>query len=280
MAPWLRRLAREPVVHFALGAALLVSLDRALTAHRTRADTRPTITVTARDLDALRERFRSTTGRAPGAADDRALVDGFVRDEALVREARARGLDRDDPAVRDRLRQVMRFVLDAQPVDEPDDTALAAWMRAHEDRFRRAPTVAFDQVAFSRASRGERAESDARAALATLADDEPIERAMTRGDVFPRGASFVPLRFHETAAAFGWDLARALDDAPLGHWRGPFASPFGWHLVRVRTRDAGGLPALSAVRDEVRRQWIDERRATLAREATDALVRRYTVVRP
>lgn len=273
-----RSLLREPVLHFALGALALAGVDRAL-AHRRHPDVpaRPRIVVSAATVAALRAGAATTAGAAP--VDERGLVDAWVRDEALAREALARGLDVGDPVIRRRLVQKMLFVLEADNAPpEPDDAALRRWLTAHASEYHRAATVAFEQVFFDRARRRD-AHADATAALAAMAPDEPLDRALPRGDASPRGGSVPALRFADVTRLFGYDLARLVDTAPVGRWQGPVASPQGWHLVRVTTRDPGGDLAFDAVRDDVRRRWRDERREQLLQAAIARVLSRYEVQR-
>lgn len=266
------------MLHFALGALAILALDR-VTSKRPTAPSRPRITISSAAIANLRADFEAQRRRPATPDDERALVDEYVRDEVLAREALARHLDDGDAVIRRRLVQKMQFLLDAQPVDEPDDATLARWLDAHREEFRHAPSVSFALLLFSRERRGDAAERDARAALAAMPADEAPERAITRADPFLRGVSFTSMRFADVTEMLGYDVARALDALPLGRWQGPIEGPRGWHLARVTSRDPGGVSPLSAVRTEVRRRFVEERRATLAREATERLVRGYEVVR-
>jgi len=202
----------------------------------------------------------------------------FVREEALVREALARGLGDGDAVIRQRLVQKVTFLLEAEATpEEPDDATLQRWLDAHADDYHRVATVSFEQVFFSRERRGASAEGDARAALQALVPDEPVASAQLRGDPSLAGPTLPGRRFADVTRAFGYAFASALDGVTPGAWRGPIASPQGWHLVRVTGRDPGGAQALAAVRGDVRRRWMDERRAALVRVAEERVVRRYAV---
>jgi hypothetical protein len=201
-----------------------------------------------------------------------------VREEALVREALARGLGEGDPVIRQRLVQKLTFLLEAEATpDEPDDGTLQRWLDAHAAQYRRLPSVSFEHVFFSRRRRGAAAATAARTALATMPPDEPLPHALARGDPHPAGAS-LPLRtFADVTQSFGYGFARALDDVAPGAWHGPLESPEGWHLVRVTARDPGGPARLADVRADVRRRWIEARRTELVHDAIERIVRRYEV---
>jgi hypothetical protein len=246
-------------VHFALGALALVALEAAA-ARRGRppvAPPRPSLTAaarSARDVD--------------------------PREEALVREALARGLGDGDPVIRQRLVQKLTLLLEAESDPaEPDDVTLQRWLDEHPDDYRRIATVSFEHIFFDRARRGERGDLDARSALASLRDGEPLAAAWLRGDPHPAGPSLPLRRFADVTRSFGYAFARALDDLPAGAWRGPLPSPAGWHLVRVTARDPGGPARLAEVRAAVRRRVLDAQREALVRAAVERVVRRHTAAR-
>ena len=65
----------------------------------------------------------------------------------------------------------------------------------------------------------------------------------------------------EIARQFGDVFAAKLGVLPSGRWQGPVESAFGVHLVFVSERKEGRMPALTDVRDAVRREWDEARRA-------------------
>ncbi len=123
-----KRLLREPLVHFlAIGAALFLAFAG------TGGGASGRIVVTRARIGSLVAGFQRTWQRPPTAREMQGLIDGFVREEAAVREATATGLDRDDPVVRRRLRQKLESLAeeraDATAVPDP---AAAADLRKRE----------------------------------------------------------------------------------------------------------------------------------------------------
>jgi hypothetical protein len=103
------RVLQAPLVHFlAIGGALL--------ALRTWWDPardvapRPRIVIDAADVGRLRETWAAEHGAPPGAAAEAALVRDAIDEEVLYHEAVARGFDRRDPAVQERLVRLGGFV--------------------------------------------------------------------------------------------------------------------------------------------------------------------------
>ena len=99
----------------------------------------------------------------------------------------------------------------------------------------------------------------------------------TLGDPFLRGRE---LRLHsqsEIAGIFGPQFAAAVMQLPENVWSQPIRSTFGAHVVRVTEKKPGTPPALATMRQRVERDWKDERRQELNREARARLRQRYVV---
>jgi hypothetical protein len=262
---------REPLVHVVVLGMLVFGLHRWVAPPKASQE----IVVPADALAGLRDDFRRRTGRMPSATDEQALVDAYVNDEILVREGLALGLDRGDVVVRRRLIQKMELLLEnTEPVPAPTDAELAAYLAAHPARYASPPRVSFTHVFVSAQRAGDRVGREAEALRTQL--DAGADPA-TLGDPFLRGRDF---RLHaqaELASIFGAPFATEVMALPEGVWSAPLRSTFGLHLVRVSEKRAGTAPELSAVREQVEREWRVERRAALDRETRARLRARYVV---
>lgn len=253
----LGRFLRAPMLHFlVLGAGLflLSSLVRG-----PEAAPGDRIHVDAMRVEQLAQEFASTWQRTPTRQKLDGLVDEFVREEVYYREAIAMGLHRDDTVVRRRMRQKLEFLShDVGPVVEPDDAALARHLAAHADAYRIEPRLALRQVFVSRDRRGHAALVDARALLARLAADSA---AASAGDSSLTPASFPLSSLREIGRVFGGTFAAKVAKLAPGRWSGPVESGFGLHLVFVEQHESGRPARLDEVREAVRSDWRDARRA-------------------
>jgi PPIC-type PPIASE domain len=270
------RWAREPLVQFlAIGALLFGLFD--WWGGRGPGGTR--IVVTPGQVETLVAGFIRTWHRPPTEPELKTLVDEHVREEVAAREATALGLDRDDAVVRRRLRQKLEFLaedsLDATP---PTDAELQAWLDAHPALFRREPRLTFRQVFLSPERRKASLEADARSLREHLAREGPDARIDTLGDSVmledevrgaPRG---------DVARLFGDGFAEEILKVDPGRWAGPIRSGYGLHLVLVREREDGRLPALAEVRPQLEREVIADRRRRQIDAMYARLLERYRVV--
>jgi hypothetical protein len=263
---------REPLVHFlALGAALF--LWYGVSGGGPAAGNR--IVVTPGQIDQMIEIFGKTWQRPPTPQEVRGLIDDYVREEVMFREAMAMGLDRDDTIIRRRLRQKIEFLAeDLVPPADPTDEQLQQFLTENPELFRIDARVSFRHIYFGRDRRGDAVADDASKALDRLrTGGDPA----AVGDPIPMPEDFESVSGRDVSGLFGQDFGRALIQEEVGRWTGPLESGYGLHLVLVREIEPGRLPELSEAREAVEREWSSARR----REANDAfyrtLLEQYTV---
>ncbi|MBI4516008.1 MAG: peptidyl-prolyl cis-trans isomerase [Deltaproteobacteria bacterium] len=266
-----RRWASEPLLHFFVLGVVVLGGYRwiAPTQLSNRIELSPAV------INGLRQDHVRRAGALPTAEEEAAMVERFVDQEVLYREALALGLDRGDIIVRRRLVQKMEFLTeDLEPVAEPTEAELQAYMDTHAERYHVPARVSLEQVFASSERSGDRTAATAQQLRAQLLGGaEPA----ALGDPFVRGRAFTLLTERDLAAIFGTVFARQVMDLAVGTWSEPLASSYGLHLVRVSQHQPGFLPALGASREQVRRDWLEARRAAVNRAALDRLRRRYDI---
>src|SRR6516225_6590729 len=124
MCSFLRRLLAEPFLHFVALGALIFAAQAVLQHDPLRVE------VSAADIERLRGLALKQWGHEPDAARMNEMVQDFVREEVLYREAVAQGLERDDVVVRRRLAQKMEFVAQ-DGLRAPSDDELRAFYAVH-----------------------------------------------------------------------------------------------------------------------------------------------------
>jgi len=268
----MRRLLGEPMLHFVLiGIALFAAYQ-----WRAPADSDGSrIVVTQGVVDDLVTQHVAAKGREPSSAELNHLVESYVRDEILYREGVKLGLDRDDLVVKRRVRQKIELIAEEEASTQaPTDAELSAYLAANPARFLQPAVVTFDQVFLGESTRGPAvvpAVSVTREALRKGADPQELGKP-----------TLLPSRMTQTAADlvardFGDVFAAALVKAPIGEWTGPIDSSFGSHYVRVSDRTPAAAPALAAVREQVAREWENERRQRARADAYARMRGEYEV---
>ena len=276
---------KDPFVHFlvlGLGLFVLFALvsDDALTDAR----------LIEVDEEALREFLQNRSGAAArldtlsDAARER-LIDDYVREEALYRQALALGMDKTDYVIKRRLVQSIEFITEdlANSVPAASVADLEEHFEANRERYAIEPSVTFTHVFFDAARHSaKRARELATTKLAELNRARvPFVQAPAHGDRFLYLVNYVERRPAFIASHFGEPMAQALFDlTPDGRtWVGPFESPYGQHVVLLIRKVEGRAPQFAEVAARVRDDV--ERAASLAlkNQAVQAIVDTYEVNR-
>lgn len=259
---WWKAIAREPLVHFLAVGAVLFALDARHAAPRPT----PTVTPAAEPkspepgtirIDADRRRLLAAAaerrvGRPPTPAEIDAEIAAWIDEDVLYREAIARGLDKDDPIVHERIASRMSYVLEqALVVPEPTEAELRAWFDAHKDVWASPGRVDFTHVYIANGD-----EARATKIEAALAAGAPFE---TLGDRFPGGHRYRGRKLADLAEAFGDEFVAGLAAQVPGTWQRR-RSKHGLHLVRIDRVTAAQAPDFAAARLDVRKSWLDEQR--------------------
>ena len=270
-----RKVLREPLVHFLVLALLIFVAYGVLNRSDTLAPER--IVITQAKIEQIAGLFARTWQRPPTSVELKGLIDDYVREEIYYREALKLGLETDDTVIRRRLRQKMEFLSDAaNETPKPTEAELAEYLNAHAAKFAVEPAVAFRQIYFNPERRGDKTRDDAATALETLRSDASLEPASV-GD-----ATLLPSELPLTSKAsvsqtFGAQFAEEVAKAPPDNWIGPIKSTFGLHLVRVQKARPGRMPALAKVRGAVERDWSSEKRQALADRRFNELLKQYDI---
>jgi hypothetical protein len=269
----MREPLREPVVHFLVIGAVIFGLF-GLT--KDPVDTQAKrVVVSEGDVERLAAQFARTWIRPPTQAKLDGLIDGFVREEVYYREALALGLDRDDPIVRQRMRQKLEFLLeDLAGVVEPDDAELEGFLTEHAERFALPPRISFKQVYLNP---DRHADLDA-ATRALRQELDAGGNAELLGDRIMLGHLYESATPKEIARLFGEAFAQDVAALELGTWHGPIDSGLGRHFVQVLDRQPGRMPPLDAVRDRVAAEWLAQRRQVQKDAAYARLREGYEVI--
>ena len=270
----MRRLLREPLLHFLLAGAVLFGLYGTVADD----DDRPDRIVIAEDQVAnLAQTFGRVWMRPPTVEELDGLVAEYIREEVLYREAVALGLDQNDLIVRRRMRQKMEFLNeDLSGEQEPTEEELQALLDAKPETFEVQAETSFEQVFVNREG-DDLADARARALLERLLSAPDLAAGGGLGDPTLLPESLERATPREVTATFGSEFSDELTSAPLGQWGGPLASSFGLHLVRISERTPARIPALAEVRERVAREWAAERRTEANERFYQALRDRYEV---
>ena len=278
----MKRLLREPLVHFVVLGSILFGAYAFLERDR-GGEVPPTeIRLTVDDLAQLMLVFESKWRRPPSQDEFNAMVEDRIREDVLYREALALGLDKEDTIVRRRMAQKMQFLAeDVAAAREPATDELRSWFADNSALFALPGRVSFRHLYFSTDRRGGRARDDAAEALTELAGQpEDTALAAALADPFMFQDYYGDRAPQEIGREFGPEFAQSVAKLEPGSWQGPLQSGYGWHLVFVDTVIPGRVPAFEEVEADVKTAWLGEQKAEGWRKAYDEMRSKYTVLLP
>lgn len=272
------KVLREPLFHFLVIGALIFLAS--YVAQRARSAPDRQIVVDARVQRRIVEINQAQNGIALGNDQLARLVEDYIDDEVMYREAVRLGLDRDDEIVRRRLVQKMQFLQrDLGATPPPADSVLRAYYDSHPQLFTSSASVGFDDLFFS-ADRGGWKEAEARAWRALEQLKRERTSAVPVDDPFPFEIPADHLSRTDAGRLFGnTPIVEALFSAPEMVWSGPVRSAYGWHLIKPARRTAPDIAPYESVRSQVEASYRQQQSQAAERRELDALRAQYEIIR-
>ncbi|MGR9071451.1 MAG: peptidylprolyl isomerase [Gammaproteobacteria bacterium] len=262
MSRWLQ----EPLLHFLMAGGLLFVAYGWLNPGKT--DDARVVRITAAEINWLTETWSRQWQRPPDEEEFENLVNDYLKEVLLAREAHELGLDENDTVVRRRLAQKMEFLVqDTAALADPDEKELREFYHATRAQYRIPTRISLTQIYF-------RTEASARQGLKDLATQNPDDL----GDPSLLERSYAELNAEAAADIFGRGFADNVFSLDIGKWRGPVESGYGFHLVRIEKRQAARQRPFEKVRTQVLAEWQRSRQARAAERYFAELLTKYEVV--
>ncbi len=163
------------------------------------------------------------------------LIDDYISDEVLVREAMKLGLDKNDFVIRQRLIQKMRFLLRSTMAATPtlSDEEIAAYYQAHQSQYRKPARYSFNHIYIG--SNQTWAKDTLEQLKVTLNQSVSTDDGSQWGEAFPYYRVYNAQSASLIDSHFGAEFTARLDalSADNNHWQGPIHSSLGWHLIKL-----------------------------------------------
>lgn len=206
-----------------------------------------------------------------------ALIDDYISEEMLVREARRLGLETNDYIIRQRLVQKLEFIYASQTDISTPDSALREWYDAHLEDYTVPARLSFQHLFFKAGPQAARRTAEAKAQLERIADDSVSETAIS-SDPFPYHKNYLnrpPEQLHDH---FGTAFTRSLSAlSPSSNWQGPLTSKHGLHLVLLSVNETAYTPDFETVKDKVAFDVRRQAKQTNQANFIDSLKNKYEI---
>lgn len=248
MGSFMSRLWRERLTWFVLIGLVLFAMDMW---RQDRDD--HVIKISLPLVEKLVAQWTAQTKRPPSPQDLDMLLEGYIREEILVREALRRDMNVDDVIIRRRLAQKMEFVLgeDELSLAQPSEELLRDFYQSHINRFTSPARLSFQHIYLAQ-------KIDLANDVRLKVNAQPeIWREL--GFPFMLQREYLDRSFEDIAEIFGGAFATDLFAYLDGQWSAPMRSAYGVHLVRIIDRQAEVTPEFSTMIDQVAAQYIADK---------------------
>jgi hypothetical protein len=275
----IKKILKSPLVYFFVIGFVIFGLHSFLNREK-QDDTDPfTVDVTSADIEWIRSSWEARMKRQPMQHELQGLIDRFIRDEILFREAMAMDLDDRDLVIQRRLVQKLTFVFeDLAETMEPTDEELKNYMVEKHEKYRIPEMISFTQVYFNPDKRKDVME-EAKTVLGRLKSAEsPPEEAVSLGDSIMIDSSFRQKSTDEVARTLGREFADQLFSIDEPGWQGPIGSTFGLHLVYISDHIASRMPEFENIRKNVQYDFMYDRKKEVIDKVYSAVKSRYSIL--
>ena len=273
------KLLREPLVHFLLiGAAIYLLYG--VFAEPVLEETDKTIVVSTGEVEWMQTSWQKRWNRPPTAAEFDGLMQQYIRETVLFREALTMGLNKHDQVIRRRLAQKLEFLAkDLVALTPPGEEDLHTYFEEHKERYQQPALYTFTQVFIDPDKRGDATLDDAQKIKTEL-----VARGDDIGDAGALGDSFMLQNYYpqkdltEIQKQFGSGFTESLIALSPGQWHGPVLSGYGVHLVYVQAVTEPPPPKFAEVRERVEQEWKSDKGEELNEQFYESLREQYSVV--
>ena len=273
------KLLREPLVHFMFIGAMIYLLYGVFAEPLPEADDK-TIVVTAGEIEWMQTAWQKRWNRPPTAEELDGLVQQYIKETVLYREALTMGLNQHDQVIRRRLAQKLEFLAkDLVALTPPTEAELQSHFDEHQDRYQEPVLYTFTQVFIDPDKRGDTTLDDAAVIKASLiTQGDTVDDPGALGDDFMLQNYYPEKDVVEIQKLFGSGFAESLVELSPGQWHGPVLSGYGVHLVYISSISEPSPPDFAALRERVVQDWKTERGEELNDKFYASLRDQYTVV--
>ena len=267
MFTYIANLPKSPILHFLiLGVVVFIAYGRF------KPPDREVINITTQTIDALVQQRESITQHPVTAEQRQSIIEGYIEDEVLLREAYKRDFDKNDYRVRKQLLNLMRSSL-SEVIAEPSISQLRAFYESNQDRYLTAPSRSFEQIFFSFTST--KLPDDPQVFIRQLEHATDISEL---GDFNLTGNRYTKAAFQTAASTFGKPFAEMVFNLPLDIWWGPVESFRGIHFVRVTGIHDPELPPFEQMESYLRTDYFLTKSRESQTSKIEALMNNYEIV--
>ena len=279
MSNKLTRLLSEPLLQFLIiGACIYGAYALFGAPEEDFRDT--TIRVDSNRINAMISQWEKRWNRLPTRVEIDGLIQAYIREDVLYRQAVAMGLNEDDPITRRRMAQKLEFLTsDLSQMQQPQETELEQYFMENQESYRGLDTISFTHVFIDPDKRGAATLVDAAEILAQLQTTGlPGTETIQPGDRLMLQNNFTSATQLDISRQLGSGFAEAVMELEPGQWHGPVLSGYGVHLVYVFDFVEAPPAVFENVQARVLEHWHEEKREQFNADFVESLKSQYQIM--
>lgn len=275
----LTRLFKEPLLQFLIiGAGIYGAYFIFAAPEENYRDS--VVLVDSNRINVMISEWESRWKRPPTRQEIEGLIQAFIKEDVLYRQAVAMGLNEDDPITRRRMAQKLEFLTsDLANLQEPGEGELEKFFEENREAYRDPDRISFAQIFVSPDQRGEATLDDAAELLAQVrATGEPTEETFQLGDRLMLQNYSASVTEHNIRRQLGSDFAEQVMALAPGKWHGPVLSGYGVHLVYIYEFLEAPPVDFEQVRVRVLEDWRAQKLTEFNEQFLEGLKGRYEII--
>ena len=259
----MNKLLREPLLHFTVVAILLFAADHAWNQFK---DDRKTITVSALTQTEARETFKASMRREPSQADMKILINRWLDNEILYREGISLGLDKGDPAIRERvIFKALNVVQAGISLPAINDEELQLWFDKNRERY--DVPKKFDFLEAVPTGGDQNIDLQDLASMLNSKSKSSIESSLRVFKQRPRA---------NLLASYGEEFTVALEKSIPEQWV-ILSSQAGKHVVQLELIQAGVAADFSQFKIVALKDWREQTLSSLTTDSVRNMGKKFAI---
>lgn len=259
---------KAPVFHFILMASALFFFYESLLPPE-----KEEIIITRQTMNSLIRSEQEVRQNPLSDEDILALVQNYIDEEVLIREAYRQGLDRSNYRVRKQLLDLMRSGLNDN-IQKPSDEELKKFFFENQNDFRIPALVNFKHVYFSNENRKRPADLQSFLSYFESAGSD----FSSAGDLFLNGNEFKHLSFEQCSIFFGRKFAASVFQIPDSSWAGPIATEEGIHYVLMEQVIPSQIPEYEDIKIYLGESYVYTKNKEVQERKIQTLRESYRII--
>ncbi len=276
------KLLREPLIHFLLAGAVLYWLNHLIHPSQATPETATVIEISDTTYRQLLKQWRKAGRAVEDPTTLKRLMDDYLREETLYREALRLGLDQGDLVIRRRLVQKMDYLAEnLADINRLTDKDIEQYYQQHADQYRNPPRYTFQLVVIRGAESPDEKRQRALTALERLNQLDPADPGWKGlGDPSGLAREYQVQTPRTIRKLLGPELAATIPQAPLQQWSGPYTSGSSLLLIRKTMEQPGPLSPLESIYNRVVMDLLNSRKQEARATFYRKLKQKYQYVWP